>query len=387
MKKLIHWTFPTQIHFGAGALTLLPKLCKQLSMKSPLIVTDKGLLKLPFIMEILIECKKHTTSAALFGDVQGNPKGADVEKAIETFRKYQCDSVIAVGGGSAMDVAKAVALAAGQQQDFWQLGGSTQDWSHLRDDDVYPIIAIPTTAGTGSEVGRSTVITHEPTQTKVLVWHSALMPKAVISDPELTLGLPPHITAATGIDAFVHCLEAYCAPGFHPMAEGIALEGMRLISEALPRAFDNGQDVEARGQMLIAASMGAVAFQKDLGAVHALAHQVGALYDLHHGLANAIILPYVLLANRPAIEERIRLPARVLNLEEPDFDGFLRWVLAFRKRLEIPHTLEEAGIPAENIQQIGERAAGDPCAPSNPIQFTPAQYADIYRKALTGIIE
>ncbi|MGI9277998.1 MAG: iron-containing alcohol dehydrogenase [Endozoicomonas sp.] len=378
------WNFPTKMHFGAGVVVQLPALCRELGISRPLLVTDRGLKDLPFVQDMLEQCNGAGLTAALFGAVKGNPEGVDVDSAVVAFRQNGCDGVIAVGGGSALDVGKTVALVAGQKRSLWELGGGGFDWSWIADNDVLPLVAVPTTAGTGSEVGRSSVIIHEASQSKKIVFHPSLMPPVVLSDPELTVGLPPHITAATGIDAFVHCFEAYCAPGFHPMAEGIALEGMRLVAEALPRAFDQGDDVDARGKMLAAATMGATAFQKDLGGVHALAHPLGALYDIHHGLVNAILLPYVMIANHTAIAERMALPARVLGLEQANFNGLLDWVLAFRERLGIPHSLSETGISADKIAEVGQRAAVDPCAPGNPIPFTAEQYSRIFANALQG---
>ena len=378
------WNFPTRMHFGVGVIVQLPALCRELGISRPLLVTDRGLRELLFVQGILEQCNGAGLATAMFGEVRGNPEGADVDSGVVAFRQNGCDGVIAVGGGSALDVGKTVALVADQKRSLWELGGGDFDWSWIADNEVVPLIAVPTTAGTGSEVGRSSVIIHEASQSKKIVFHPRMMPPVVLSDPELTVGLPPHITAATGIDAFVHCFEAYCAPGFHPMAEGIALEGMRLVAEALPRAFDQGDDVNARGKMLAAASMGATAFQKDLGGVHALAHPLGALYDIHHGLANAILLPYVMIANHTAIAERMALPARVLGLEQASFNGMLDWVLAFRERLGIPHSLSEAGISDDRIEEIGQRAAVDPCAPGNPITFTAEQYSRIYANALKG---
>ena len=378
------WSFPTTIDFGIGKISQLPVHCQELGISRPLLVTDKGLGSSDQISGIQGIIQKTTIRSSLFCDVQGNPVGANVQAGIDHFKGHQCDGVIAVGGGSAMDVAKAIALMGHRRESLWQAGGEACNWTWIPDSDIVPVIAIPTTAGTGSEVGRSAVITDETARAKRLISHPALMPERVISDPQLTAGLPASLTAATGLDAFVHCFEAFCAPGFHPMADGIALEGMRLIAEALPRAVSNGNDLEARGHMLIAASMGAVAFQKDLGGVHALAHSVGVLYNLHHGLANAILLPYVMQANRSAIQERVCLPARVLNLPRPDFDGLLNWVLEFREQLGIPHSLKEAGIPDSDIVEIGERSAQDLCAPTNPIIFSAQQYSEIFTLALKG---
>lgn len=381
---LTTWNFPTSIRFGAGSIKTLPQVCAQLDIGNPLIVTDQGIATMAFVTDIVRLCNEGKMKARLFGDVWGNPVGANVIAALKLFRAGAHDGVVAVGGGSALDVAKTVALIARQDGDLWSIGGDTFDWSHIEDASIVPWIAVPTTAGTGSEVARSAVITCEESHCKRIIYHPALMAPVVISDPELTCDLPPHITAATGMDAFIHCFEAYCALEYHPMADGIALEGMRLVSEALPRAYHNGTDMEARSLMLTAASMGATAFQKGLGGVHALAHPIGALYNTHHGLANAILLPYVMVANKPAIASRMQKLGRTLNLENPDFDGVLHWVLQLRERLDIPHTLREAGVPAEDAVEVGRMAQRDPCAGSNPICFSAEQYAEIFSKALVG---
>jgi alcohol dehydrogenase class IV len=380
------WNFPTSIRVGVGAIKILPEVCHELGIGRPLVITDQGLASIAFVGDIVTLCNDNGLPAKLFGEVQGNPVGANVDDAVRAFKAGGHDGIVAVGGGSALDVAKTVALIGRQSRELWSLGGDEFDWSDIPNADIVPWVAVPTTAGTGSEVGRSAVITHEQSHSKKIIYHPALMAPVVISDPELTCDLPAHITAATGIDAFVHCFEAYCAPGYHPMAEGIALEGMRLVAEALPRAYDNGTDIEARCWMLTAASMGATAFQKDLGGVHAIAHPIGALYNTHHGLVNAILLPYVMVANREAIAGRMNLLGRILNLDNPGFDGVLQWVLQFRERLGIPHTLKEAGVPDDGIDEIGRRAAQDPCAAGNPITFSAQQYGAIFARALVGTL-
>ena len=385
--KLTTWNFPTSIRTGMGAIKILPGVCRELGISRPLVITDQGLLAIAFVADIVALCNDAGLPTKLFGEVQGNPVGANVDDAARAFNTGDHDGIVAVGGGSALDVAKTVALIGRQSQELWSLGGQAFDWSGIDAADIVPWIAVPTTAGTGSEVGRSAVITHEQTHSKKIVYHPALMAPVVISDPELTCDLPAHLTAATGIDAFVHCFEAYCAPGYHPMAEGIALEGMRLVAEALPRAYDDGTDLEARCWMLTAASMGATAFQKDLGGVHAIAHPIGALYNTHHGLANAILLPYVMVANKEAIAGRMKLLGRILDLDNPSFEGVLQWVLQFRERLGIPHTLKDAGVPDDGIEEIGRRAAQDPCAAGNPIPFNAQEYAAIFSNALLGTLE
>ena len=378
------WHYPTRMHFGAGSMDLVPNLCREMGIDRPLLVTDAGLVNMDFTRQLLSYCCVSGMSVALYSEVTGNPVGKQVNDGVLAFIENDCDGVIGIGGGSALDVAKTIAVIARQEQSLWELGGENYDWSWIPDEYITPLIALPTTAGTGSEVGRSSVIIEEASQSKKMIFHPKMLPPVVVSDPELTVGLPADITAATGIDAFVHCFEAYCAPGFHPMADGIALEGMRLVSEALPLAYRDGGNIEARGKMLVAASMGATAFQKDLGGVHALAHPLGAMYDIHHGLANAIILPYVMVANRSAIEDRMILPGRVLNLHCPDFDSLLAWILSFRQELGIPHTLEETGIPNNEATEVGLRAVADPSAGGNPVPFSAEQYRHIFLNAFQG---
>jgi alcohol dehydrogenase class IV len=279
-----------------------------------------------------------------------------------------------------------VALMVGQSLPLWDFEDVGDNWTRVNVAGMAPVVAVPTTSGTGSEVGRASVITKEDVHEKKIIFHARMLPALVIADPELTVGLPPHITAATGIDAFIHCFEAYCAPGFHPMADGIALEGMRLVAEFLPRAVKDGKDIEARAQMLAAASMGATAFQKGLGGVHAIAHPVGAVYDTHHGLTNAVLWPYVMKANEPAIAARMPLLARVLDLQDASFAGVLQWVLAFRKALNIPHTLAEIGVNADRADEIGSMAHADPSNGSNPLPLSAADLTRIFRNAVNGTL-
>lgn len=381
------WNYPTTIVFGAGAIAGLPQQCAQLGMQRPLLVTDSGLQAATFIGEMLDNCRRCGVDARLFADVQSNPVDHNVEAGLQAFRSGGCDGIICAGGGSALDVGKTLALIAGQGASLWQLGGGDEDWSTIPAVAVAPQIAVPTTAGTGSEVGRAAVITHSASRTKKVIFHPAMLPPRVIADPQLTLGLPPDLTAATGLDAFVHNFEAFCAPGFHPMADGIAVEAMRLIAGALPRAFADGSDLAARTDMLAAATMGATAFQKDLGAVHALAHPIGARFNLHHGLTNAILLPYVMVANRTAIGDKMRRLAGVLALPEHDFAAVLNWVLALRHKLAIPDTLGALGVGADAAAEIAALALLDPCAPGNPVALSEAQYADIFRRAVNGRLQ
>ncbi len=379
-----NWNYPTTIVFRPGAIRELPDACRRLGMQRPLLITDEGLADLPMVRETLAMMEEAGLPTGLFADVKGNPVGANVDAGVKAYRSGRHDGVIAFGGGSGLDAAKAVALMAGQDRPLWDFEDVGDNWTRVKVDGMAPVVAVPTTSGTGSEVGRASVITNEQTHEKKIIFHPRMMPEIVISDPELTVGLPPKVTAATGVDAFVHCFEALCAPGFHPMAEGIALEGMRLIAEALPAAYDNGQDIAARSKMLAAASMGATAFQKGLGGVHALAHPIGAVYDTHHGLTNAVLLPYVMQANRAAIEDAMLRLGRVLGLDNPGYDAVFQWVLSFRERLDIPHSLTDIGVPGERAGDIGEMAARDPSAGGNPIPLSPADYARIFTSAVEG---
>jgi alcohol dehydrogenase class IV len=322
--------------------------------------------------------------AAVFGGVQGNPTAAHVEAGLTAYRAGSHDGVVAMGGGAALDTGKVVAFMSGQTRPLWDFEDIGDWWTRADAAGIAAVVAIPTTAGTGSEVGRAGVILNETTHQKKIIFHPLMMPKVVISDPELTVGLPRWVTAATGMDAFVHCFEAYCAPGFHPLADGIALEGMRLVATYLPRACANGADIEARAYMLAAASMGATAFQKGLGGVHAIAHPVGSFFNTHHGLTNAVVLPYVMQFNRAAIAARCEIIARVLNLPARGYDGVYAWVLALRRELGIAHTLAEIGVNVGNAAVIGAEAAIDPSASGNPIPVTAADLERIFRAAVSG---
>ncbi|MCM0020624.1 MAG: iron-containing alcohol dehydrogenase [Tagaea sp.] len=377
-----NWNYPTTVWAGPGRVAELPAALKRLGIARPLLVTDEGLANAPMVKNALA-----LTGAALFAKVKGNPTGRNVEDGLAALKAGGHDGVIAFGGGSALDAAKAIALMWGQTRPLWDFEDVGDWFKRVDPKGMLPVIAVPTTAGTGSEVGRASVITDEATHTKKIVFHPGMMPGIVISDPELTVGLPAHVTAATGIDAYVHCFEAYCAPGFHPMAEGIALEGMRLVKAFLPRAFANGADIEARGTMLAAASMGAVAFQKGLGGVHALAHPIGAVYDTHHGLTNAVLLPYVMVHNRTAIEARMGLLARVLDLADPGFDAVLKWTLEFRAALKIPHTLKEIGVDDSRATEIGAMAEKDPSSGGNPCPVTAKDLEAIFRAGVAGRLQ
>jgi len=375
-----NWNYPTTVWAGPGRIAELPAACGALGIKRPLLVTDEGLRAAPMVQQ----ARALVPGTGLFADVRGNPVAANIEAGLAAYRTGGHDGVIAFGGGSALDAGKVIAFMSGQTRPLWDFEDVGDWWTRADRRGIAPVVAVPTTAGTGSEVGRAGVVINEATHQKKIIFHPQMMPGVVISDPELTVSLPPAITAATGIDAFVHCFEAYCAPGFHPLADGIALEGMRLIQTHLPRACDNGRDIEARSRMLAAATMGATAFQKGLGAVHAIAHPVGAHFNTHHGLTNAILLPYVIVHNRPAIEARLQVIARTLDLSGEPYRAVLDWVLAFRQRLRIPHSLAEIGVPLASAETIGHEASLDPSAGGNPLPTDAATYARLFRSAVKG---
>ncbi len=379
-----NWNYPTKIISGPGRIQELGAQCIANTMLNPLVVTDKGLADSSIIAAVRQALDAAKVPFALYAEVQGNPVAKNVDDGVVVYRAGRHDGVIAVGGGSGLDVGKAIAFMSGQTRPLWDFEDIGDWWTRADPAGIAPVIAVPTTSGTGSEVGRASVVVKEDTHEKKIIFHPKMMPVLVISDPELTTGLPAHITAATGIDAFVHCFEAYCAPGFHPMADGIALEGMRLIKDFLPRAYADGNDIEARSMMLAAASMGATAFQKGLGAVHSISHPVGAFYDTHHGLTNAIVLPYVMMFNRPAISDRMDLLARFLGLEGEGFDAVLAWVLSFRKALGIPDHLGAIGVPLDQADMIGIHAQNDPSTGSNPRATTPDIMARLFKAAVTG---
>jgi alcohol dehydrogenase class IV len=381
-----NWNYPTSIRFGAGRISELPNVCQQAGITRPLLVTDPVLAKLPMIAAAVKSCADAGLKVAVFSDIKGNPVSKNVTDGLRMLRDGVHDGVIAFGGGSALDTGKAIAFMAGQTRPMWDFEDIGDWWTRADPNGILPVVAVPTTAGTGSETGRASVITDETTETKKIIFHPKMMPVTVIADPELTVGLPPHVTAATGMDAFAHCLEAYCTPYYHPYAEGIAVEGMRLIKEFLPRAVANGKDIEARSHMLAASQMGSTAFQKGLGAIHSLSHPVGSVLDAHHGLTNAVVMPYVLAFNRPAIEEKLTRLARWLGLPNPSFEGFQDWVLELRRQIGIPHTLAELKVTAAHLDRFAEMAAVDPTAGSNPIKAGVPEMRKMYEAALAGTL-
>jgi len=380
------WNYPTNIKQGVGRIGELPKLCKNLGMKNPLLITDPFLAQQPMLSKVLSNFCDHDMQCDVFSNIVGNPTAQNVKDGVIAFTNGNHDGVIAFGGGSAIDAAKSVALMVGQTLPLWSFEDKGDNWTRVNTNNMAPVIAVPTTSGTGSEVGRASVITDVEAKVKRLIFHPNMLPSIVILDPELTLDLPAHLTAATGMDAFSHALEAYCASSYHPMAQGIALEAIRLIKDNLLKATQDGQNLEARAHCMVASTMGATAFQRGLGGMHALAHSLGALYNCHHGLLNAILMPYVLKANRSEIEGRIRRLTRYIGLKDACFDSFIVWVIAFRQELNIPHTLSEIDITAKDACLIGTMAFNDPCAGGNPIQFSEKQYSEIFINALNGEI-
>ncbi len=379
-----NWNYPTAIRFGPGRIAELGSACKTAGIARPLLVTDAGLAKLPMVAGALRHLTEAGLDAQLFSDIKPNPVAANVIDGVGMFKKGGHDGVVAFGGGSALDAGKAIAFLSGQSRPIWDFEDVGDNWTRADPRGIAPTVAVPTTAGTGSEVGRVSVITDEETHTKRLIFHPRIMPVAVIADPALTLGVPPHLTAATGMDALAHCLEAYCAPGFHPMADGVAVEGMRLIREWLPIAYHDGSSMEARAHMLIAATMGAVAFQKGLGAVHSLSHPIGAMYGTHHGLLNAVLMPYVLAFNRPAIERKMDVLAQALGLPAPGFDGVAAWITALCHDLAIPKTLAELGVDDSRADEIARAALADPTAATNPVPLEEAAVRALLLQADRG---
>jgi len=384
MTYSANWNYPTNIKVGAGRIGELSDLCKSMGMKSPLLITDPGLAALPMVQAVVDNLNDSGLKCGLFSTIQANPTGQNIDDGTSWYLEHNHDGVIAFGGGSALDAGKAVALMVGQDRPIWDFEDVGDNWLRVNVDAMAPVIAVPTTAGTGSEVGRASVITDQENHIKKIIFHPAMLPAQVIIDPELTVGLPPFITAATGMDALSHNLEALCSPFYHPMATGIAIEGIRLVQEYLPRAVSDGSDIEARTQMLVCSSMGATAFQKGLGAMHALAHPLGALYNAHHGTLNAILMPYVLKANRHKIETQTERLTQYMQLENFGFDAFLQWVLDLRKQLGIPHTLAEIDIDAVKADTVAKMAVEDPSSGGNPISFTTEEYKKIFLNAVSG---
>ncbi|WP_333833870.1 iron-containing alcohol dehydrogenase [Rubrimonas sp.] len=381
MKLVGNWSYPTAIRFGAGRIRELGQACAAAGMTRPLFVTDKGLAALPIAGAALDLMEEAGLGRALFSEVDPNPSDVNLAAGVAAYRAGGHDGVVAFGGGSALDLGKLIAFQAGQTRPVWDFEDVGDWWTRADAAAIAPVVAVPTTAGTGSEVGRAGVLTDSAQHVKKVIFHPKMLPVVVICDPELTVGMPKAITAGTGMDAFAHCLEAYSSPFYHPMSQGIALEGMRLVKVWLPRAHADGSDIEARAHMMSAAAMGAVGFQKGLGAVHALSHPVGALYNTHHGMTNAVVIPPVLALNRPAIEERIAAAAAYLGVAG-GFDGFADWVMSLRAELGVPETLSGLGVGRDRIADMVPMALADPTAGGNPVTLTEANVTALFEACI-----
>ena len=379
-----NWNYPTTVWTGEGRSADLPEACLLANIKNPLFVTDKDLVTLPMTIKTIDSLKKFFKDINIFSKFTGNPFGKNINEGVELYNKGKCDGVIAFGGGSALDVGKGIAFMCGQTRPIWDFEDIGDYWKRADENKISPIIAIPTTAGTGSETGRASAIINEETGVKKIIFHPKFMPTIVILDPILTIDLPPRITAATGMDALAHNLEAFCAPGFHPMADGIALEGMRLIKNSLSLAVKDGQNIKARSEMLAAGSMGSTAFQKGLGAIHSLSHPVNAQFNVHHGLSNAIFMPYVLTFNKKEISERIVSICDYLGLEK-SFDSFMQWIMDLRIEFNIPHKLSDV-VDEEKIdlEKLSKMAFDDPSTGSNPKKLTKEDMKTMYQHSISG---
>ena len=379
-----NWNYPTTVWVGENRINELSEACKNLNLAKPLFVTDKDLINLPFIKNIITKNLKKFENFTIFSNFTGNPNGENVYEGVEEFKKNNCDGVIAIGGGSALDVGKAIAFMSGQNRPIWDFEDIDDYWKRANENKISPIIAIPTTAGTGSETGRASAIINKKTGVKKIIFHPKILPSIVILDPSLTIELSPRLTAATGMDALAHNLEALCAPNFHPMAEGIALEGMKLIKNSLLKAFKDGKNIEARQNLLAASSMGSTAFQKGLGAIHSLSHPVNAQFDVHHGLSNAIFMPYVLTFNKSSIENKIISICDYLDLEK-NFDSFLKWILDLRKNLNIPNKLSDVMDCSDlDLDKLSLMAFEDPSTTGNPKKISKEDLKLMYQHSISG---
>jgi len=379
-----NWNYPTTVWVGENRIKDLHKACAQLLIKKPLFVTDKDLVNLEMVKKIIKTLSDNFNNIKIFSNFSGNPSGNNVNDGVKIFNENKCDGVIAFGGGSGLDVGKAIAFMSGQERSIWDFEDIGDYWKRAKDEKIAPIIAVPTTAGTGSETGRASAIINKETGVKKIIFHPKFLPSIVILDPCLTVDLSPRLTAATGMDALAHNLEAFCAPGFHPMADGIALEGMRLVKNSLLAAVKDGKNINARLEMLTAASMGSTAFQKGLGAIHSLSHPVNAQFNLHHGLSNAIFMPYVLTYNKKEISEKIISICDYLNLEK-NFNSFLDWIIELRKNLNIPHKLSDViEIKKINLDKLSQMAFEDPSTSGNPKKLLKEDMKIMYEHSLSG---
>ncbi len=379
-----NWNYPTTIWVGEGRIKELIQACKNLNINKPLFVTDRDLINLKMVEDIISDLKKNFRDLSIFSNISGNPVGENVNDGVNEFKKNECDGVIAFGGGSGLDVGKAIAFMHGQKRSIWDFEDIGDYWKRADENSIAPIIAIPTTAGTGSETGRASAIINKKTGIKKIIFHPKILPSIVILDPNLTLDLSPRLTAATGMDALSHNIEAFCAPGFHPMADGIAIEGIKLIKNSLIKAFHDGKDLKARSEMLAAASMGSTAFQKGLGTIHSLSHPINAQFNVHHGLTNAIFMPYVLTFNKELIERRIIKICDYLDLNK-NFESFLDWILKLRKELNIPHKLSDVVDKNKmNLDLLSKMALNDPSTPTNPKKMSIEDMKILYEHSISG---
>ena len=379
----INWNYPTSIWFGLNRIKEIQKACDDLNISNPLIVTDPGILKTDIITKINSSLK---AKANIFSQVKSNPTGTNVEAGVKIFNENNHDGVIAVGGGSGMDTGKGIAFMSKQDRPLWDFEDIGDWWTRAKSNVIYPIIAVPTTAGTGSETGRASVFTNEDSKEKKIIFHPKMLPSVVILDPDLTIPLPPSLTAYTGMDALAHCLEAYSSENFHPLSQGIALEGMKIIKNNLIEAFNDGKNIKARANMLATSCMGSIAFQKGLGAIHSLSHPVGAIYNTHHGLTNAVFMPYVLKRNEDAIKDKITDLSKYLNLPNPSFQSFLDWIIDLRKLLNIPHTLNDLIHEDSKLEVMSEMAFNDPSTASNPIKLEKNDFLNLYKNSFAGLL-
>ena len=379
MSITANWSYPTAIRFGAGRISEIADACAAAGISKPLLITDRGLADMAITTKTLDLLEAAGLGRAIFADVDPNPNEKNAEAGVRAFNEGGHDGVVAFGGGSGLDLGKLVAFLAGQTRPLWDFEDVGDWWTRADPDAIAPIVAVPTTAGTGSEVGRASVITNSETQEKKIIFHPKFLPAVVICDPELTAGMPKFITAGTGLDAFAHCVEAYSSPHYHPMSQGMALEGMRLVKEYLPRAYEDGNDLEARAHMMSAAAMGATAFQKGLGAIHALSHPIGAIYHTHHGTTNAVCMPAVLQFNKPAIKDRFDMVANYLGIVG-GFDGFCAYVDDLNASMSIPKSLTELGVADLNIDQVVAGALSDPSTGGNPIEMTESNTKELLLK-------
>ena len=380
----INWNYPTSVWVGENRIKDLAEACKNLNISKPLFVTDKDLINLDMTKKIILENKKKFNNLAIYSNFSGNPIGENVEEGVIEFKKNNCNGVIAFGGGSGLDVGKAIAFMSGQSRPIWDFEDIGDYWKRADNNNIAPIIAVPTTAGTGSETGRASAIINKASGVKKIIFHPKFLPSIVILDPVLTIDLSPRLTAATGMDALAHNLEAFCAPSFHPMADGIAIEGMRLIKKSLLIVVKNGKDLNARADLLAAASMGSTAFQKGLGAIHSLSHPVNAQFNIHHGLSNAIFMPYVLSFNRSLIEKKIVSICDYLYLDK-NFESFLNWILDLRKELKIPHKLSEVIETSKiDLKILSQMALDDPSTATNPKKLTIDDMKILYEHSISG---